>query len=330
MKQYADDAPIAAAQPTAVPLALPYAEVAAQGQFAADRRARLTYGVPPFLRGRVAVGQLVWAPLRRKLVLGVVTELHDTAPPFAARDIHAPVEPEFRLTPRHLALAAWIAERYCCTLFEAALPMLPPGAARRSVVHLVTTGAPPPLAGLSPRARRLLSLLEERGETSLADAQEALDSSLAGVVPTLERLGLVERVARVVHDAPHIREERYIRLLPAGLAGAVDLARAPRQAAVLDLLRRQARLGRTQDSGLRTQSESEEEKDSDEGTLSPKPLVLSPSAALPLQDVYRLTGANRTIVRGLEETGLVEVFGAPGRAEPAALRPRRYEPPPPL
>ena len=67
MKQYADDAPIAAAQPTAVPLALPYAEVAAPGQFAADRRARLTYGVPPFLRGRVAVGQLVWAPLRRKL-----------------------------------------------------------------------------------------------------------------------------------------------------------------------------------------------------------------------------------------------------------------------
>ncbi len=147
--------------------ALPYAEVAAQavGQFGGGRLATLTYAIPPFLRGRLGVGQLIWAPLRRKLVLGVVTDTHDREPgfDFEPRPIHAPVEPEFRLLPAQLALARWIAERYCCTLFEAALPLLPPGASRRSVVHLVATGAPPPLQGLSPRARRLLSLLEEEG-----------------------------------------------------------------------------------------------------------------------------------------------------------------------
>lgn len=285
--------------------ALPYAEVAIQGSYHGDRLATLTYAIAPTLRGRIDTGQLIWVPLRQKLVLGVIVGTHDREPGFSARPIHAPVEPEFRLGAAQLTLAAWMAARYCCTFFEAALPMLPPGASRRSVVHLVATGAPPPLAGLSPKARRLLTLLEERGETSLNDVQEALGSSLATVVQRLELLGLIERVARVVHAIPQARDERWVRLLPAGLGPGEsrDLVgpRAPRQAAVLDLLRRQARIG---------------------GVSDPPPL--------PLGDVYRLTGANRQLLRNLEEKGLIEVFGAPGRAEPQALRPRRYEAPPPL
>lgn len=283
------------------PLATPaYAEVAAQARFGADRQATLTYAIPPSLCHRVTTGQLVWAPLRQQLTLGIVTGVHDRAPEFAVRALHAPVEPEFRLSPRHLALAAWIAARYCCTFFEAVLPMLPPGAARRSVVHLVATGAPAP-PGLSPRARQLLTLLEADGETSLAALRERLGGSLATVVPRLERLGLIERVARVVHDVPRGREERYVRLLATDGRTAINPARAPKQAAVLVLLQRQARLTAE--------------------TAAP---------ALPLGDVYRLTGANRQILRGLEEKGLIEVFGAPALAEPAVLRPRRYEAPPAL
>src|ERR687886_252068 len=156
MKQYdvpeledAELAGLAAPAPDAA-----YVEVAAHAHLGGGRLATLTYAVPAYLRGRLGVGQLIWAPLRQKLVLGVVTAAHDEPPHFAAREVHAPVEPEFRLHPRQLALAAWIAARYCCTLFEAALPMLPPGASRRSVVHLAATGAPLPLAGLSPKARR--------------------------------------------------------------------------------------------------------------------------------------------------------------------------------
>src|SRR5919202_125689 len=282
MKQYdvpeledAELATLAAPAPDAA-----YVEVAAHAHVGGGRLATLTYAVPAYLRGRLGVGQLIWAPLRQKLVLGIVIAAHGEAPHFAAREIHAPVEPEFRLHPRQLALAAWIAERYCCTLFEAALPMLPPGASRRSVVHLVATGAPLPLAGLSPRARRLLTLLEERGETSLADAQAALGSSLATVVARLEQLGLVERVARVVHEVPRAREERYIRLLDAGLRAGdtvVDPARAPKQAAVLDLLRRQARI-----EGRGARAEGREERRAPSGerriaTDGPSPLALHPS-----------------------------------------------------
>ena len=318
--------------PARVPL--PFVEVAVQGRYGADRLATLTYAVPATLRGRIEVGQLIWAPLRQKLVLGVVTGAHGVAIGFEPRDLHAPVEPEFRLAPHQLALAAWIAERYCCTLFEAALPMLPPGASRRSVVHLAPTGAPPPLGGLSPRARRLLALLEERGETSLAAAQEALGSSLATVVPGLERLGLIERIARVVHDVPTPREERWVRLLDAGHAPfgvdgatAPDPTRAPRQAAVLDLLRRGARLA---GGGARGEGRGAKEADDRASASHTSPSPLVKDGALPLGDLYRLTGADRQVLRPLEEKGLIEIFGAPGRAEPKALRPRRFEAAPPL
>ena len=336
MEEYAEEPspsarPLDAATPPA-PLceALPYAEVAINGTYGGDRRITLTYEIPARLRGRIDRGQLIWAPLKQKLVLGVIVATHAQEPDFAARPIHAPVEPEFRLSPHQLTLAAWMAERYCCSLFEAALPMLPPGASRRSVVHLVTTGAPPPLSDLSPKARRLLGFLEERGETSLTAVQEAFGSSLVTVVPHLERLGLIERVARVVHEVPQAREERWVRILPAALGTEAPTAlvgpRSPRQAAVLELLRRQARIGKhevreTQVEGRRAAGPRDEE--------SPLPEIEA-VAPLPLGDVYRLTEANRAILRSLEEKGFIEVFGAPGRTEPKALRPRRYESPPPL
>ena len=37
----------------------------------------LSYEVPPPLRGTVAIGQVVWVPLRGKPALGVVARLHD-------------------------------------------------------------------------------------------------------------------------------------------------------------------------------------------------------------------------------------------------------------
>ncbi len=379
MEEYDDFAPLSPrlAEPATprAPLgeALPYAEVAVQGGYGGDPLSTLTYAVPATMRGRIGTGQLIWVPLRQKLVLGVVTGTHGAEPDFVARAIHAPVEPEFRLGAAQLALASWMATRYCATFFEAALPMLPPGASRRSVVHLAATGAPPPLSGLSPKARRLLGLLEERGETSLVAVQEALGSSLVTVVQSLERLGLIERIARVVHDVPQAREERWVRILPPALGPEEPTAlvgpRAPRQAAVLALLRRQARMtatvtgvegrrgkvergtggvGRDALEVPRLVAETPRVARYDVGLPPPQPAapaVLAPETAaeyatgngargtgeaLPLGDVYRLTEANRAILRSLEEKGFIEVFGAPGRVEPRALRPTRYESPPPL
>src|SRR6476661_4388372 len=162
----------------------PYAEVAPDAWFA-DRRTTLTYRVPNALADDIDVGQLIWVPLRRRLELGVVVERHDRAPAgIVPRDIHAPVEPSFCLTPRQWQLAVWIAEETVSSLFESVSVMFPPGVATRAVEHLRLRAAPAPEARqqLTPAQRRLVELLEREGELTLEHAQRALGSSLASIV----------------------------------------------------------------------------------------------------------------------------------------------------
>lgn len=306
-----------------------FAELAVSGWVGSEPLLTLTYAVPATLQPGLARGQLVWAPLRRRLVLGVVVNLHPRSPGFETRELHALVEPEFRLSATNLELAVWIAEHYRCSLFEACIPMLPPGATRRSVIHLAATAAPRP-ARLTPLARDLLRLLDEEGTTSLAKLRARLGSSLTTVAARLERQGLVERVARIVHEAPRTRETKYARLrdLGAPAAGATTTdSRPAKQAAVLDLLRRYTRL-RPPDIPARNAAAAgpAQHDAAPPGTTSGAP----PLNGLPLGDLYRLTGANRAVLRALEQQGLVEVVGRRAPTEPAVLRPGRYEAPPQL
>lgn len=163
------------------------------------RRATLTYRAPAQLADQVAVGHIVWAPLRDKLVLGVVMAVRPDHGEPALRSIHSLVEPAVRLSATQLALAGWIAEQVVCSVFEAAALMLPPGAASSMVEHLRLTSAPQPVArdDLTPLRRKLYDLLVERGELPLATAQRELGSSLTTVVDQLAQAGVIERVARV-------------------------------------------------------------------------------------------------------------------------------------
>src|SRR5205823_6982335 len=111
----------------------PYAEVAPDARLT-GRHTTLTYRVPDGLAGELEVGQLIWVPLRRTLALGIVVERHNREPVGVdVKDIHAPVEPTFCLTPLQWQLAVWIAEQTLATLFEAASVMFPPGVADRAV-----------------------------------------------------------------------------------------------------------------------------------------------------------------------------------------------------
>ena len=61
----------------------------------------LTYALPERWVGRIGLGQLVWVPRRKQLVLGVVVALGGAdaePPPYALKALHAPVEPAFRLS----------------------------------------------------------------------------------------------------------------------------------------------------------------------------------------------------------------------------------------
>ena len=97
-------APIDSELPPSDPL---IADVAVDGP-RQEGEGGLSYEVPERWRDRIAVGQLVWVPLRRKLVLGLVLRLHGEVPPFDLKPLHAPVEPAYRLEPDRMAIAACV------------------------------------------------------------------------------------------------------------------------------------------------------------------------------------------------------------------------------
>ncbi|CAN5761253.1 primosomal protein N' [soil metagenome] len=182
-----------------------YVEVAVDARLS-DRRATLTYRVPGEFRGEIDVGQLVWAPLRKDLTLGIVVEW--TQPPahdfYRVRDLHAPVEPAFRLSEIQWRLATWMAEETICSLYEAASPMLPPGVASRAVEYLELVRSPEDdeRQRLTPMQRKLVERLETNQSMSLSAARSAMDSSLTTIIPALEERRLIRRVARVRHRRP--------------------------------------------------------------------------------------------------------------------------------
>lgn len=216
-----------------------FADVAvasARGSHAAP----LSYAIPHEMACQIAKGQLIWAPLKQKPSLGVVLRLHDDEPDFATRPLLDIVEPPVCLSPVQLELAAWIARATACSLYEACSLFLPPGGQHQARPYLRLHANPPPHESLTPAQRRLMDLLAEQGEISLSAAQKALGKSLKSIVPALEAAGAIELVFQTRDRAPAVQLEHWIRQI-----AEIDrevLSRAPSQAAIVDALRRRARL----------------------------------------------------------------------------------------
>ena len=206
-----------------------------------------TYIVPAEMRGTVANGQLVWVPLREKVVLGVVVEIRQREATVGLKTIHAIVEPTFCLTPRQLNLATWISERYCCSLFHAASLMMPPGVERRVIetYRLTAAGRAADRTLLTPMQRQIIALLDTHSDdagASLTELRAALGGALTSVLAALRKRGLIAMDARIKQErAPTAKRIPYARAI-LGLEFEAPLT-APKQQAALDYLRRRARLG---------------------------------------------------------------------------------------
>src|SRR5450432_1696236 len=72
-----------------------------------------------------AIGCRVLVPFRTEKMAGVVTRLHDEAPPVEARVIEAVLDTEPLLSPELLELAVWIGRYYIAPLGEVLRSMLP-------------------------------------------------------------------------------------------------------------------------------------------------------------------------------------------------------------
>lgn len=252
-----------------------YVEVAPDARLA-KRLATLTYRVPRHLE-HIEVGQLIWVPLRRRLVLGIVVERHSRAMPeqVSPRDVHAPVEPTFCLTPLQWNLVVWLAEETLCTLYEAASPMLPPGVNSRAVEYLSLTRAVDERdkESLTRAQVGLVRLLESEGDVTLDRAQRSQGSSLVSVIPALEARGLLQRFARVKHRPPdEARPTQIVRLAP---DGEPPPEKAARQVEAYTWLSQRLRA--------------------------------RPDGTLPLERVLETSGIDRQVLRALDKRGSISI-----------------------
>ncbi len=119
----------------------------------------LSYRVPHALRGQVMPGALVVAPLRKRLVAGVVVAVSDActtgdaAAGYALRDLHTVVAVDDQshlpaLTPVQMRLAEWMRAEYHAPAGRCYALMVPPGLTPRSTtVYALAEPAPPSTPG---------------------------------------------------------------------------------------------------------------------------------------------------------------------------------------
>lgn len=84
-----------------------------------------TYSVPPELAEKVKVGQLIKAPFGKKTLIGVISQIIEAAPAFAAKDIEEIINQDPVLQPWQIKLLHWISEQYFCSIHSALKTFLP-------------------------------------------------------------------------------------------------------------------------------------------------------------------------------------------------------------
>lgn len=288
-----------------------------------------TYAVPRHLRPFVRVGQLVWVPLRRQRVQGVVLDMYawdadetDTLPqasessvrPADLRDLLDIADPEAILTDAQLRLARWLSAYYRAPFYSTLALMLPTGATQQSepTWRASVDGLQADLGTLPLGERGVLYFLRQHGESSERDLRATLrgsDAELRETYATLLERGLVLRGTRISRRRTRPKIERFVQLaidaedVQATLA---TLSRSPRQADVFAYLAAQAAI---HDQALR------------EAGVHPSLSDVLQTATLfesSASDIYATTGSNLMMLRALEEKGLIKIFEREVRRDPLA------------
>lgn len=242
-----------------------FVDVAVDGAQAGTNHGVFTYDLPDAVHDIPEVGQLVWVPLRNKLVHGVVTGFSDETPAFPTRPVNKPVEPRIALSPLAFDVTMWMAHETASAVFACASLFLPPGRKHKTIEVLrLHPDADLLHVTLTSLQERLIHVLVEQGEVTLDQARSATGQPLTSVVPVLEELGLIQRELRPDERSPTRRLERFVRLVDAAV---VLPARASRQIALLEQIHQLNRLRRDDESDLIPLAELRKHIDVDSTTL---------------------------------------------------------------
>ena len=216
-----------------------YAEVAVDAPIGYGRT--LSYAIPAGMR--LVPGQLVRAPLGRRLVQGVVFGLSDQPGVEPVREVAGVYGPAPLISPTGLELSQWISHRYLSSLFEAASLLLPPGFRSRSAAVL-RAASPGGSGELSEEALRVLGYVRERGAAPEEELGREVGRSAGKAIDYLISGGWLERSWELERPRAGLR---YLCLLRLGVPrGEVDdvIAGLPstaiRQAALLRALKEAA------------------------------------------------------------------------------------------
>jgi primosomal protein N' (replication factor Y) len=281
----------------------------------------LTYRVPQRLSGRIGAGQLVWAPLRRRRVQGVVLRVlaDDPSSHAGLRELDDLADPAAQILPAGLRLAEWVATTYRAPLYEALALLLPPGVGQEAITtwRATASGLAAELGALPERERAVLYYLRshgEQGEDALRKALRGADADLRAAYAALYERGLISHGATLSARKARPRRVPVARLtlsadqLPAALD---ELARAPRQQAALRWIAEQG-AGYMVDDGV-------EPSHRDDST-----------PPLPLRAITAATGATSQVLRELERRGLIALDQVEVRRDPLAATVLPPDSPPPL
>ena len=233
------------------------------------------YSVPPPLREKVAVGQLIQVPFGPRCLQGIVVGLTDWAPVLETRDIEEIVDPEPVVSPVQIELARWLSSYYLAPLVHCLRLMLPPGLERRAVLTVELRADAPTPRDLTREQRVVIEFLRREGKQRVRDLARALKLvDPRPVVDQLARRGII--IKRSELEKPRVRPKRarFVRLTASNESTAQAIPRlghSSKQADVLEFLA---------------------------GSDEPLPT---------LSDVCAKVGCSEAPVRSLAEKGLVQI-----------------------
>ncbi len=249
-----------------------------------------TYEVPAELLPQLQVGVRVEVEFGKgRLYSGLVYRLHEEKPDFATKPVLAVLDEAPIVNDTALRFWEWMAEYYCCTLGEVMDAALPPHLKLSSERRLTfNENYGDDLSGLDDREYLIAEALQIQKTITIEDARQILGQRT--VMPVIKRLmdrGLLDiyeelKDKYVPKKVGCVRLAEPFRRQPDLLQEAFELcSRAPRQTEVL-----MAYVQLCREAGLPLQS----------------------SRGLLRQQLYERAGADSSILRAMEQKGILELF----------------------
>jgi primosomal protein N' (replication factor Y) len=151
------------------------------------------YTIPAALRARIGPGSRVAVPFQTRLLSGYVVRLLRSTDVQDVKDIADVPDMHPTFDEHMLELTRWVSEYYFCSWGEALACAAPPGAIVEGQRHFRLKGMPTFGTEMSKREQKLVALLNERGEQSLAQLQRATGvRALQNALNRLESKGVIE------------------------------------------------------------------------------------------------------------------------------------------